>query len=137
MNETSQDNPLTLSVVIPVFSSEQILPELCDRLSRVLPSVADRYEVILVNDGSRDRSWQVISQLLTKFEWLRGIDLMRNYGQHGAHICCFDVTDRTYNRTYSEAEVAFLKAHVPLIKFLPKGEPPFVEPQEQLGDIPG
>jgi len=52
-------------------------------------------------------------------------------------ICCFDVTDRTYNRTYSEAEVAFLKAHVPLIKFLPKGEPPFVEPQEQLGDIPG
>ena len=88
---------MTLSVVIPVFNSEQILPELCDRLSRVLPNVADRYEVILVNDGSRDRSWQVISQLMTQFEWLRGIDLMRNYGQHGALLCgireaAFEVT---------------------------------------------
>ncbi|MCZ6673055.1 MAG: glycosyltransferase family 2 protein [Verrucomicrobia bacterium] len=86
MNE-AKDSPLTLSVVIPVFNSEQILPELCDRLSRVLPAVAAQYEVILVNDGSSDRSWQVISKLLTKFEWLKGIDLMRNYGQHGALLC--------------------------------------------------
>jgi undecaprenyl-phosphate 4-deoxy-4-formamido-L-arabinose transferase len=87
MNETSKGNPLTLSVVIPVFNSEQILPELCERLSRVLPTVAGQYEVILINDGSSDRSWQVISKLLTRFEWLKGIDLMRNYGQHGALLC--------------------------------------------------
>ena len=51
-------------------------------------------------------------------------------------ICCFDLSDRTYTRTYSEAEVAFLRAHIPLIKFAPKGEPPFVEPQQQLEAIP-
>lgn len=87
MNEISKDNLVTLSVVIPVFNSEKILPELCDRLSRVLPNVAGQYEVILVNDSSRDRSWQVISNLMTQFKWLRGMDLMRNYGQHGALLC--------------------------------------------------
>ncbi|MCZ6485856.1 MAG: hypothetical protein O6826_09170, partial [Acidobacteria bacterium] len=51
-------------------------------------------------------------------------------------ICCFDLSDRTYTRTYSEAEVAFLRAHVPLIKFAPKGEPTFVEPQQQLEASP-
>lgn len=44
-------------------------------------------------------------------------------------ICCFNVSTRTYSRTYSEAEVAFLKSHVPLVKFTAEGEPPFVVPQ--------
>lgn len=47
-------------------------------------------------------------------------------------MCCFDVSRRTYTRTYSEAEVAFLKAYVPLIKFTPEGEPPFVAHQQVL-----
>jgi len=51
-------------------------------------------------------------------------------------VCCFDVSRRTYTRTYSEAEVAFLKAHVPLIKFTPEGEPPFVTPQRRLEPFP-
>lgn len=44
-------------------------------------------------------------------------------------VTCFDVSTRTYTRTYSDAEVAFLKANVPIVKFLPEGEPPFVTPQ--------
>jgi acetyltransferase-like isoleucine patch superfamily enzyme len=55
-------------------------------------------------------------------------------------MCCFDVSQRTYTKTYSQAEVAFLKAHVPLVKFAPDGEPPFVVPQRAIvepspGDI--
>ena len=45
-------------------------------------------------------------------------------------VCCFDVSRRVYTKTRSEAEVAFLKAHVPLVKFAPLGEPPSVEPPE-------
>jgi hypothetical protein len=45
-------------------------------------------------------------------------------------VCCFDVSRRVYTKTCSEAEVAFLKAHVPLVKFTPLGEPPFVKRME-------
>lgn len=47
-------------------------------------------------------------------------------------ICCFDVSSRTYTKLYSPAEIAFLKAHVPLVKFFPEGEGPFVIPQEAV-----
>src|SRR4051812_15894050 len=76
-----------LSVVVPVFNSEQSLPILCSRLSAVLPQIADRYELILVNDGSRDRSWRVIAELAKQHCWVKGINLMRNYGQHNALLC--------------------------------------------------
>jgi len=78
---------LTLSVVIPVYNSEQILPQLIERLEKVLPSLTDTFEVILVNDGSRDESWNMISDLSQKHDWVRGINLMRNYGQHNALLC--------------------------------------------------
>src|SRR5689334_1455285 len=76
-----------LSVVVPVFNSEASLPLLCDRLSVALPQIADRYELILVNDGSRDRSWAVIVELAQTHPWVHGINLMRNYGQHNALLC--------------------------------------------------
>ena len=47
-------------------------------------------------------------------------------------ICCFDVSQRTYNKTYSQAEVEFLKAHTPLVKFTPVDEPPFIIPQQNV-----
>ena len=53
----------------------------------VLPSTATSYEIILVNDCSRDRSWEIISQLAVTFPCMRGINLMRNYGQHNALLC--------------------------------------------------
>jgi undecaprenyl-phosphate 4-deoxy-4-formamido-L-arabinose transferase len=70
-----------------VFNSERSLPTLVERLGRVLPSVGAKHEVILVNDGSRDRSWQVITDLARDHPWVRGIDLLRNYGQHNALLC--------------------------------------------------
>ena len=83
--------PLTtvrsLSVVVPVYNSEANLPLLIERLESVLASLGLPYEAILVNDGSRDRSWERICELTRGRNWLVGINLMRNYGQHNALLC--------------------------------------------------
>jgi glycosyltransferase involved in cell wall biosynthesis len=75
------------SVVIPVYNGEGTLPALVERLSRVLGELCSVYEVILINDGSRDRSWMVIQELTILHPWVVGINLMRNYGQHNALLC--------------------------------------------------
>jgi len=77
----------SLSVVIPVYNSEQSLPVLLARLDSVLPDVARRFEVILVNDGSRDQSARVLDEASKTYGWMRVIDLMRNFGQHNALLC--------------------------------------------------
>ena len=74
-------------MVIPVYNSEASLPELCRRLTEVLSAVGTSYEMIFVNDCSRDCSWEVISQLAVAVPGVRGINLMRNYGQHNALLC--------------------------------------------------
>ena len=76
-----------LSVVVPVYNSAATLEELITRLQGVLPGLAEQVEVILVNDGSRDQSWDTICQLTRAFAWLRAFNLMRNYGQHNALLC--------------------------------------------------
>ncbi len=78
---------MNCSVVIPVYRSEHTLDPLIERLAQVLPNVADTYEVVLVNDGSLDNSWSVIERLAKQWNWVRGINLMRNYGQHNATLC--------------------------------------------------
>lgn len=76
-----------VSVVVPVYNSELTLPDLVQRLQPVLARAARQYELLLVNDGSRDNSWQIIEQLAAEHAWVRGINLMRNYGQHNALLC--------------------------------------------------
>jgi len=76
-----------LSIVIPVYNSQDTLDELIQRLARVLPTQAAQYEAILVNDGSQDRSWETIERLSQTYIWVRGVNLMRNYGQHNASLC--------------------------------------------------
>jgi glycosyltransferase involved in cell wall biosynthesis len=78
---------MKISVVVPVYKSSDTLPLLVDEVGKVLPNVADEYELVLVNDGSPDQSWQIISELAGTHSWVRGIDLMRNYGQHNATLC--------------------------------------------------
>jgi glycosyltransferase involved in cell wall biosynthesis len=77
----------SLSIVIPVYNSEKSLPTLLAQLDGVLASVAERYEVVLVNDGSGDESAAVMRALVQKYSWLRTFELMRNYGQHNALLC--------------------------------------------------
>ena len=77
----------SISVVTPVYNGEASVGELCRRLAEVLPRVTKEYEIILVNDGSRDRSWETISELCSRSPVVRGVNLMRNYGQHNALLC--------------------------------------------------
>ena len=77
----------TISVVVPVYNSEASLPGLVERLEPVLRANSARFELILVNDGSRDGSWMVVEQLVARHGWIRGIDMLRNYGQHNALLC--------------------------------------------------
>jgi glycosyltransferase involved in cell wall biosynthesis len=87
MNPDADSRLRSLSVVIPVYNSQAILPELAARVGATLGQLTDQYEVVLVNDGSRDESWNEISRLASTHDWIRGINLMRNYGQHNALLC--------------------------------------------------
>jgi undecaprenyl-phosphate 4-deoxy-4-formamido-L-arabinose transferase len=80
--------PAGISAVVPVYNSQGTLADLLTRLTPVLTTLApNAFEVILVNDGSRDGSWAVIEQLRQQYPFITGIDMMRNYGQHNALLC--------------------------------------------------
>ena len=76
--------PDPISVVVPVYNSAGTLSTLVTRLTAVLDPLVPEYEIVLVNDGSRDGSWRSIEQLATEHAPVRGLNLMRNYGQHNA-----------------------------------------------------
>jgi len=78
---------MRLSIVVPVYNSEHSLPLLVSRVETVLAEEGRTAEMVLVNDGSRDRSWDVIRRLASEYPWVRGINLMRNCGQHNALLC--------------------------------------------------
>lgn len=77
----------SISVIIPVYRSSESLPELLAELDRVLPTLADAFEVVMVDDASPDDSWRVVQGLAAQYPFVRGIQLMRNYGQHNALLC--------------------------------------------------
>lgn len=79
--------PDGISVIVPVYNSEKTLSELVERLEPVLNDCHTPFELILVNDGSRDGSWAAIHSLSQSYPWVRGLNLMRNYGQHNALLC--------------------------------------------------
>lgn len=85
--EGAHELPDGVSVVVPVYNSQQTLETLVRRLHEVLPHESADFEIILVNDGSRDGSWQVVQQLVAAFPHVRGIGMMRNFGQHNALLC--------------------------------------------------
>jgi glycosyltransferase involved in cell wall biosynthesis len=80
-------NARSVSVVVPVYNSAGILRQLIDRLRPVLEASHARYELILVDDCSPDGSWNVVRELARDNAWIRGVHLMRNYGQHNALLC--------------------------------------------------
>jgi len=74
----------TVSVVSPVYQAEEIVPQLVQEIVCVLDALVDSYEVILVEDRSRDRSWDAIKKECQKNQKVKGIRLSRNFGQHYA-----------------------------------------------------
>lgn len=85
------ENP-DLSVVIPVFNEEENLPELVSRLKDALVALDRTYEVIFVNDGSRDKSFSILKESAEADDRLVVIDFNRNYGQHAAVFAGFEAS---------------------------------------------
>ena len=77
----------SISVVIPVFRSEQSIGPLVEELAQALPQLTIHFELLLVEDGGGDDSWAVIQTLSAKHAFVRGFKLMRNFGQHNALLC--------------------------------------------------
>ena len=77
----------SVTAVVPVYNGEPTLGELCERLAAVLEGSSRAFEIILVNDGSRDASWKAIERIARQNARVRGLNLMRNYGQHNALLC--------------------------------------------------
>jgi undecaprenyl-phosphate 4-deoxy-4-formamido-L-arabinose transferase len=78
---------VSLSIVIPVYRGAKTISTLMVALAEELPKIADSYEVIMVEDDGGDESWTVIQELTQHYAYLRGIKLMRNFGQHAALLC--------------------------------------------------
>jgi glycosyltransferase involved in cell wall biosynthesis len=85
------DTPLdphqfTYSVVIPVFNSAKVVGNTIDEVVKVFEQAGLRYQVVLVNDGSRDKSWDVIAARASSQKNLVALNLLKNYGQHHANL---------------------------------------------------
>ena len=75
---------MDISIVVPLFNEDESLPELTAWIERVMLTNNFSYEVILVDDGSNDRSWEVIETLHTHNNHIKGIKFQRNYGKSAA-----------------------------------------------------
>ena len=80
---------MDISVIIPLFNEEESLPELYAWIERVMKANGYSFEVIFVNDGSTDRSWEVIQRLGSESDHVKGIKFRRNYGKSPALYCGF------------------------------------------------
>lgn len=110
-----------ISIIIPVYNSGAAIAGLVERLDKALRSVGYRYELILVNDGSRDQSWQVINEISLRYPQVHGINLMRNYGQHNALLCGLRAASYPISVTMDD-DLQHLPEHIPdLLAELHKG----------------
>ena len=75
---------MDISIVIPLFNEEESLPELCSWIEKVMNKNNYSYEVFLIDDGSKDSSWQVIEELSVKNSLIKGVKFRRNYGKSAA-----------------------------------------------------
>ena len=75
---------MQVSVVIPLFNEDESLPELCSWITRVMEQEQLSYEVLLIDDGSSDNSWDVITQICAGNPAFKGIQFQRNYGKSAA-----------------------------------------------------
>lgn len=82
--------PKSISIVVPCYNEEEVLPEFKRRLSVVIDQVDIPTEIILVNDGSRDRTWEIMSEYAVSDKRFKSIKLSRNFGHQIALTCGLD-----------------------------------------------
>jgi len=76
-----------ISVIVPCYNSELTIPDLVSRIELTLSTAGMSFDIVLVEDHSSDRTWEVICELARRRPGVRGFRLMRNYGQHNALLC--------------------------------------------------
>lgn len=81
---------MDISVVVPLFNEEESLPELTSWIDKVMNDNNYSYEVILIDDGSTDNSWEIVEQLCTQNTNIKGIKFRRNYGKSAGLFCGFE-----------------------------------------------
>ncbi len=84
----------SISVVVPIYNDEEVIAELLRRLTAVVEEIVSDYEIILVDDGSRDHSWAVMQSERTQREHLRIARLSRNFGQQNAIAAGLSLTSK-------------------------------------------
>lgn len=118
-NGSEKAPELDLSIVVPVYNSAGTLGNLLDRLTKVIAPITNSYEIVLVDDGSLDDSWDVIQILRETYgTHLVAVQLMRNYGQHNTLMCGLGVARGEYVVTMDDdlqnppEEIPKLLAHI-------------------------
>lgn len=81
---------IDISVIVPLYNEEESLPELVAWIKRVMDENNFSYEIVMVDDGSKDNSWAVVEELRQENEAIKGIKFMRNYGKSAALYCGFE-----------------------------------------------
>lgn len=87
---------MELSIVIPVYNSGEFITNTVEQVLNVIKENKYKAEVVLVNDGSKDNSWEVISSIANKESEVKAINLLKNYGQHNAVLCGFEYAKGQY-----------------------------------------
>ncbi|MCX6280071.1 MAG: glycosyltransferase family 2 protein [Bacteroidetes bacterium] len=91
------NNNKLYSVIVPVYNSESSLVELFDGIMKVFNDLGNNFEVIFVDDNSRDNSWETLSSLKKEFpDYITAVSLSRNFGQHNATLCGFSFATGDY-----------------------------------------
>ena len=109
---------MDVSIVVPLFNEEESLPELCEWINRVLTSSKLSYELILVDDGSVDRTPAILSQLAARDDRIRPLRLAKRYGasyfkQDFTNIRYGDIAKGHESRTRAESLLRGLPAEQP------------------------
>ncbi|MEW6521157.1 MAG: glycosyltransferase family 2 protein [Thermodesulfobacteriota bacterium] len=100
--QSNLPSPVDVSVVVPVYNSSSLLPQLYDRLCPVLDSLSAHWELILVDDASRDESFPVMQKLRAHDKRVRVIQLARNHGQQHATLCGLNYARGLYTITLDD-----------------------------------
>jgi len=90
MKETERNQSLDLSVVVPLYNEEESVQALVARITEVTSDIDSSYEIILVDDGSKDKTWSIIENLSGIYPNLRGLKFRRNFGQTSAMVAGFE-----------------------------------------------
>ena len=96
---------MDISIVIPLYNEEESLKELHAWIKRVADENKYSYEVIFIDDGSKDASWNVIDELSREFPEVKGIKFRRNYGKSPALYCGFEAYSCNASDLFSTSSV--------------------------------